>query len=60
MPRLAQILAPALTSKDADDGAQVGPLLHQVADLVGLFIGGGAYDQHAVTRPSPNATLTQQ
>ena len=44
-----QILASMLTSHDADDGAQVGPLLDQVAGPLALFTGDGAYDQEGVT-----------
>jgi hypothetical protein len=38
----------ALTSKDVDDGAQVGPLLDQATDSLASFTGDGAYDQDAV------------
>ena len=43
-----QIVASALTSKDVDDGTQVGRLLDQVTDPVASFTGDGAYDQDAV------------
>ena len=43
-----QILASALTGHEADDGAQVGPLLDQVAGLLASFTGDGAYDQEGV------------
>jgi DDE family transposase len=43
-----QIVASALTGREADDGAQVGPLLDQVAEPVGSFTGDGAYDQDRV------------
>src|SRR5215212_1473345 len=43
-----QIVAAALTGPEADDGAQVGPLLDQVADPVASFTGDGAYDQDGV------------
>ena len=43
-----QIVASALTGREADDGAQVGPLLDQVADPVASFTGDGAYDQDGV------------
>jgi hypothetical protein len=43
-----QIVASALTSKDIDDGAQVGPLLDQITDPVASVTGDGAYDQDAV------------
>ncbi len=44
-----QILASMLTSHDADDGAQLGPLLDQVAGPLASFTGDGAYDQQGVT-----------
>src|SRR4051812_30215789 len=44
-----QIVASVLTSHDADDGAQVGPLLDQVAGPVASFTGDGAYDQEGVS-----------
>ena len=43
-----QIVASALTGHEADDGAQVGPLLDQVAGPVASFTGDGAYDQDGV------------
>jgi Transposase DDE domain len=43
-----QILASVLTTNDADDGSQVGPLLDQVAGPVASFTGDGAYDQDRV------------
>jgi hypothetical protein len=43
-----QIVATALTTNDADDGSQVGPLLDQVAGPVASFTGDGAYDQEGV------------
>src|SRR3954462_13059713 len=43
-----QIVASVLTSHDVDDGAQVGPLLDQVAGPVVSFTGDGAYDQDGV------------
>jgi hypothetical protein len=43
-----QIVASALTGREADDGAQVGPLLDQVAGPVASFTGDGAYDQKGV------------
>src|SRR5215211_3280851 len=39
-----QIVASAVTGREADDGAQVGPLLEQVAGPVALLTGDGAYD----------------
>jgi len=44
-----QILASVLTSHDADDGAQVGPLLDQMVGPLASFTGDGAYDQEGVT-----------
>jgi Transposase DDE domain len=43
-----QIVASALTGHDADDGAQVGPLLDQVVGPVASVTGDGAYDQEGV------------
>jgi transposase len=40
-----QIVAAALTDRDVDDAAQVGPLLDQVDGAVASFIADGAYDQ---------------
>lgn len=57
----AQIMALALTTKDADDGAQVGPLLEQIAAPLSSFTGDGAYDQDgvyaAVTERHPDAAV---
>src|SRR3954464_15261299 len=44
-----QIVAAALTTNDADDGSQAGPLLDQVAGPVVSFTGDGAYDQDGVS-----------
>jgi hypothetical protein len=44
-----QIVAAALTSKDVDDGIQIGPLLDQMAGPVASFTGDGAYDQDGVS-----------
>jgi len=44
-----QIVASVLTAHDADDGAQVGPLLDQIPDPIRSFTGDGAYDQDGVT-----------
>ncbi len=44
-----QIVASLLTAHDADDGAQIGPLLDQVNGPLASFTGDGAYDQHGVT-----------
>src|SRR5215212_8582207 len=43
-----QIVAAALTSHEADGGAQVGPLLEQIDATVTSFTGDGAYDQEGV------------
>ena len=43
-----QIVASALTSPEADDAAQVSPLLDQVTGAVASVTGDGAYDQESV------------
>src|SRR4051795_2159978 len=43
-----RIVASELTPHDGDDGAQVGPLLDQVAAPLASFTGDGAYDQEGV------------
>lgn len=43
-----RILASELTGHEMDDGAQVGPLLDQVAGPVASLTGDGAYDQQGV------------
>jgi hypothetical protein len=43
-----QIIASAVAGREADDGAQVRPLLDQVAGPVASFTGDGAYDQDGV------------
>jgi Transposase DDE domain len=43
-----QIVASALTSHDAGDGAQIGPLLDQVTGTVASVTGDVAYDQDRV------------
>ena len=43
-----QVVAAVLTDRDADDGAQVGPLLDQVDGPIASFTGDGAYDQEGV------------
>ncbi|MFL5284814.1 MAG: transposase [Rhodopila sp.] len=43
-----QIMASALTTKEVDDGTQVGPLLEQITDPLASFTGDGAYDQDGV------------
>jgi hypothetical protein len=40
-----QIVAAVVTGCEADDGAQVGPLLDQVTGAVASVTGDGAYDQ---------------
>jgi len=45
-----QIIAAELTSKDVDDGSQVGPLLEHIAGPVASFTGDGAYDRDDVYR----------
>ena len=44
-----QIVAAALTIKDVDDGAEVGPLLDQVPRPLASFTADGAYDQEGVS-----------
>jgi Transposase DDE domain len=43
-----QIVAAELTSNEADDAAEVGPLLDQIDGPVASLIGDGAYDQERV------------
>jgi hypothetical protein len=43
-----QIVAAALTAKEIDDGAEVGPLLDQVPGSLASFTADGAYDQDGV------------
>ncbi len=43
-----QIVAATLRTKDVDDGAEVSPLLDQVAGSVASFTGDGAYDRDGV------------
>jgi Transposase DDE domain len=43
-----QIVAAALTSPEADDAAQVGPLRDQTSRTATSFTGDGAYDQEGV------------
>jgi len=56
-----RIVAAALTTKDVDDAAQVGPLLDQSTGEVASFIADGAYDQtstdHSVAERHPNAAV---
>ena len=44
-----QIVAATLTTKDVDAGAEVGPLLDQVAGPLASFTADGAYDQEGVS-----------
>ncbi len=44
-----KIVASLLTTKDVDDGSQVGPLLDQVEGPLASFTGDGAYDQEGVS-----------
>jgi Transposase DDE domain len=44
-----KIVASLLTTKDVDDGSQVGSLLDQAEDPLASFTGDGAYDQEGVT-----------
>ena len=43
-----QVVAASLTAKEADDGAEVGPLLDQVTGAVATFTADGGYDQDRV------------
>jgi hypothetical protein len=43
-----QIVAAALTAKEIDDGAEIGPLLDQVPGPLASFTADGAYDQEGV------------
>ncbi len=43
-----QIVAASLTTKEVDDGAEVGPLLGQITGAVASFTGDGGYDQDRV------------
>ena len=43
-----QIVAASLTTKEVDDGAEVGPLLNQIAGAVASFTADGGYDQDRV------------
>ena len=44
-----QIVTATLTRKEVDDGAEVGPLLDQVAASMSSFTADGAYDQEGVS-----------
>ena len=56
-----QIVAAALTARDVDDAAQVGPLLDRVTGEVASFTADGAYDQSStyddVARRHPEAAV---
>ena len=56
-----QIVAASLTAKETDDGAEVGPLLDQVAGPVSSFTADSAYDQEgvaaAVVERDPEAAI---
>src|SRR5215216_5984701 len=56
-----QMVAAALTSPEADDAAQVGPLLEQIDGTLASFTGDGAYDQEsiydAVAQRHPDAAV---
>ena len=56
-----QIVAAALTTKEVDDGAEVGALLDQVRGPVASFTADGAYDQEgvsaAVAKRHPDAAV---
>jgi hypothetical protein len=51
-----RIVTAVLTDKDADDGAQVGPLLDQADGPIASLTGDGAYDQRVSIAVSPSAT----
>ena len=55
-----RIVASALTSKEADDGAQTDTLLDQITDPVASLTGDGAYDQDAVYAAVAERTLTRR
>ncbi len=44
-----RIVASLLTTRDVDDGSQVGPLLDRIEEPLASFTGDGAYDQEGVT-----------
>ena len=44
-----RIVASLLTTRDVDDGSQVGPLLERIGEPLASFTGDGAYDQEGVT-----------
>ncbi len=43
-----QIVAASLTAKEADDGAEVGPLLDWITGAAASFTGDGGYDQDRI------------
>jgi hypothetical protein len=45
-----EVVAAILTTNDADDASQIGPLLDQVEGPLSSFTGDGAYDQDSVYR----------
>ncbi|MDQ2803710.1 MAG: IS5 family transposase [Pseudomonadota bacterium] len=59
--KTGRIVAAALTTKDVDDAAQVGPLLDQVTGAVASFTADGAYDQSStyddVAQRHPDAAV---
>src|SRR3954464_1397454 len=52
-----QIVAATLTTRDVDDGSQVGPLLDQVDGPIASFTGDGAYDQDGVTASAADCAM---
>jgi hypothetical protein len=61
MARTSTIVASTLTSKEADDAAELGPLLDQVEEPLAAVVADGAYDQdrvyEAVAKHSPEAAV---
>jgi hypothetical protein len=59
--RTSTIVASTLTSKEADDAAELGPLLDQVEEPLAAVVADGAYDQdrvyEAVAKHSPEAAV---
>ena len=47
-----RIVASLLTTRDVDDGSQVGPLLDRVDEPLASFTGDGAYDQARPNEPA--------
>jgi hypothetical protein len=54
-----RIVASVLTSHDADDGSQVGPLLDQIAGPLASFTADGASTGKMSTLPSPSGIRPQ-